>query len=204
MSLLAAQSLTVTARIGGAAIPVIRHLDFDLAPGKILGLVGESGAGKSMIGRAIAQLLPPGFAITAGSLSFEGEDLLRIAPARRRALLGRTIAFIPQAPLTALNPVMTIGRQFDEHLARIGSRGRVHRRERALAMLAAAQLPNASGLLEQYPHHMSGGMCKRVRTAVASASDPRLVIADEPTTALDVTMHPQIIALIAGMQKQHG
>jgi peptide/nickel transport system ATP-binding protein len=204
VTVLQARDLAVTARLDGAIVPVIRELSFDLAPGKILGLVGESGAGKSMIGRAIAQLLPPGFAITAGSLSFAGEDLLRIAPARRRALLGRAIAFIPQAPLTSLNPVMTIGRQFDEHLARIGSRGRARRRERAIAMLAAAQLPNAGGLLEQYPHHLSGGMCQRVLIAMAFASDPRLVIADEPTTALDVTMHPQIIRLIAEMQKQHG
>jgi peptide/nickel transport system ATP-binding protein len=204
VTVLQARDLAVTARLDGAVVPVIRELSFDLAPGKILGLVGESGAGKSMIGRAIAQLLPPGFAITAGSLSFEGEDLLRIAPAPRRALLGRAIAFIPQAPLTALNPVMTIGRQFDEHLARIGLRGRAHRRERAIAMLAAAQLPNAGALLEQYPHQLSGGMCQRVLIAMAFASDPRLVIADEPTTALDVTMHPPIIALIAEMQKQHG
>ena len=113
-------------------VPAIRALSFDLAPGKILGLVGESGAGKSMIGRAIAQLLPPGFAITAGSLLFDGEDLVRMAPARRRALLGRAIAFIPQAPMTALNPVRTIGAQFDEHLARLGERRRGTRRERAL------------------------------------------------------------------------
>ena len=201
---LQARDLSVAARIDNAVVPVIRALSFDLAPGKILGLVGESGAGKSMVGRSIAQLLPPGFAITAGSISFEGQDLLHLAPARRRALLGRAIAFIPQAPLTALNPVMTIGRQFDEHLVRLGQDGRADRRERALAVLAAAHLPNAGGLLEQYPHQLSGGMCQRVLIAMAFASNPRLVIADEPTTALDVTMHPQIIRLIAEMQKQHG
>src|SRR5882757_8489548 len=148
MTVLRARDLAVTARLDGAVVPVIRALSFDLPPGKILGLVGESGAGKSMIGRAIAQLLPPDFAITAGSLSFDGQDFLRITPARRRALLGRAIAFIPQAPLTALNPVMTIGRQFDEHLARIGQGGRARRRERAVAMLAAARLPDAAALLE--------------------------------------------------------
>src|ERR1700704_3250897 len=133
MAVLQARDLAVTARLDDVVVPVIRALSFDLAPGKILGLVGESGAGKSMIGRAIARLLPPGFAVTAGSLSFEGEDALRMAPTRWRALLGRAIAFIPQAPLTALNPVMTIGRQFDEHLSRIGRQGRAQRRERALA-----------------------------------------------------------------------
>jgi peptide/nickel transport system ATP-binding protein len=204
MLALQAKELTVSARIDGDDVPAIRALSFDLAPGKILGLVGESGAGKSMVGRAIAQLLPPGFAITTGSLLFEGEDLVRMAPARRRNLLGRAIAFIPQAPMTALNPVQTIGAQFDEHLARLGEFSRKARRERALAMLKAARLPQAGDLLAQYPHQLSGGMCQRVLIALAFASDPRLVIADEPTTALDVTMHPPILRLIAEMQRQHG
>jgi peptide/nickel transport system ATP-binding protein len=204
MSILRARDLAVGAWLDGAVVPVIRALSFDLDPGKILGLVGESGAGKSMIGRAIAQLLPPGFAITAGALSFESQDLLRMAPAHRRALLGRAIAFIPQAPLTALNPVMTIGRQFDEHLVRVGLRGRTGRHERAVTMLSAAHLSRASELLTKYPHQLSGGMCQRVLIAMAFASNPRLVIADEPTTALDATLHPQIVRLIADMQKEHG
>jgi len=204
MLILQIRELTVVARIDDAMVPAVRELSFDLAPGRIIGLVGESGAGKSMVGRAIAQMLPPGFAIAAGSMSFEGRDLIRMAPRRRRALLGRSITFIPQAPLTALNPVMIIGRQFDEHLARLGQHGRADRRQRALAMLAAAELPDAGTLLERYPHQLSGGMCQRVLIALAFASDPRLVIADEPTTALDVTAHPPIIRLIAGMQKQHG
>lgn len=157
-----------------------------------------------MIGRAIAQLLPPGFAITAGALSFQNRDLLRMAPAHRRALLGRAIAFIPQAPLTALNPVMTIGRQFDEHLVRVGLGSRTERHEQAVAMLAAAHLPQASELLAKYPHQLSGGMCQRVLIAMAFASNPRLVIADEPTTALDASLHPQIVRLIADMQREHG
>jgi peptide/nickel transport system ATP-binding protein len=201
---LEARDLTVSASIDGAAVPAIRSLSFGLQPGKILGLVGESGAGKTMIGRAIAQLLPPGFAITSGSLLFEEEDLVRMAPARRRALLGRAIAFIPQAPMTALNPVQTIGAQFDEHLARLGQRSRKERRAHALAMLEAARLPHASDLLAQYPHQLSGGMCQRVLIALAFSSNPQLVVADEPTTALDVTMHPQILRLIADMQRLHG
>jgi peptide/nickel transport system ATP-binding protein len=201
---LQARDLTIEARLDGAAVPAIRALSFDLAPGKILGLVGESGAGKSMVGRAIASLLPPGFAISTGSLLFEGEDLVRMAAVRRRALLGRAVAFIPQAPMTALNPAMTIGAQFDEHLARLGEHSRKGRRERALAMLAAARLPHASELLGQYPHQLSGGMCQRVLIALAFASNPRLVVADEPTTALDVTMHAQILRLIADMQREHG
>src|SRR6202451_851036 len=204
MLALQAKDLVVGARIDGKMVPAIRALSFDLEPGKVLGLVGESGAGKSMVGRAIAQLLPPGFAITSGSLLFEGEDLLRMAPGARRALLGRAIAFIPQAPMTSLNPVRTIGAQFDEHLARLGERRRATRRDRAVAMLTAARLPRADELLTQYPHQLSGGMCQRVLIAFAFSSNPRLVIADEPTTALDVTMHPPILALIADMQRQHG
>ena len=185
-------------------VPAIRALSFDLPPGKILGLVGESGAGKSMVGRAIAQLLPAGFAVTSGALLFEGEDLVRIGAGARRALLGRAIAFIPQAPMTSLNPVRTIGAQFDEHLARLGEASRGVRRDRAVAMLTAARLPRAAELLTQYPHQLSGGMCQRVLIALAFSSNPRLVIADEPTTALDVTMHPPILALIADMQRQYG
>jgi peptide/nickel transport system ATP-binding protein len=200
---LQARDVVVGARIDGGIVPAIRGLSFDLPPGKILGLVGESGAGKSMVGRAIAQLLPPGFEIVAGSLVFEGENLLRMPPARRRALLGRAIAFIPQQPMTALNPVMTISAQFDEHLARLGEGGREQRRARAMAALTAARLPNAGDLLGQYPHQLSGGMCQRVLIAFAFSSNPRLVIADEPTTALDVTLHPQILRLIAEMQRQH-
>jgi peptide/nickel transport system ATP-binding protein len=201
---LEARDLTVSARIGAASVPAIRALSFQLAPGKILGLVGESGAGKTMVGRAIAQLLPPGFAITAGTLLFEGKDLRIMAPTQRRALLGRAIAFIPQAPMTALNPVLTIGAQFDEHLARLGLKSRRERRDRAVAMLTAARLPHADDLLTQYPHQLSGGMCQRVLIALAFAGNPRLVVADEPTTALDVTMHPPILHLIAEMQRQYG
>jgi len=204
MLALEARDLTVSAHIGGATIPAIRSLSFGIQPGKILGLVGESGAGKTMIGRAIAQLLPPGFAVTGGALLFEEEDLVRMAPGRRRALLGRAIAFIPQAPMTALNPVQTIGAQFDEHLARLGRRNGKERRAHALGMLEAARLPHADELLAQYPHQLSGGMCQRVLIALAFSSNPRLVVADEPTTALDVTMHPQILRLIADMQRQHG
>jgi len=195
--------LTVTVRIDGAAVPAIRGLSFELPPGKILGLVGESGAGKSMVGRAIAQLLPVGFSITAGSLLFEGEDLVQMPLPRRRALLGRAIGFIPQQPMTALNPVMTVGAQFDEHLARLGEGGYVERRKRAIAALAAAHLQDAGSLLGRYPHQLSGGMLQRVLIALAFSSNPRLVIADEPTTALDVTIHPQILRLIAEMQREH-
>jgi peptide/nickel transport system ATP-binding protein len=156
-----------------------------------------------MVGRAIAQMLPPGFQVISGALSFAGRDLTAVTARERRALLGREIAFIPQAPLTALNPVLTIGQQFDEHLARQGIK-RSERRGRAAAMLSSVQLPDPPSLLDRYPHQLSGGMCQRVLIALAFASNPRLVIADEPTTALDVTLHARIVELIAQMQQAHG
>jgi peptide/nickel transport system ATP-binding protein len=203
MSLLTAQSLTVTARIGADTVPVIRDLDFALERGKILGLVGESGAGKSMVGRAIAQLLPPGFAVTGGRLEFAGDDLVRMPAERRRALLGRDIAFVPQEPLSALNPVLTVGQQIDEHLKRLGLAASA-RRAQARDLLGRVHLPRPAEMLERYPHQLSGGMCQRVLIALAFASRPRLVVADEPTTALDVTIQARIVRLFAELQARDG
>jgi peptide/nickel transport system ATP-binding protein len=157
-----------------------------------------------MIGRAVAQALPVGFAITGGSLNLAGEDLVNLAPARRRALLGRDIAFIPQEPMTALNPVMTIGAQFSEHLKRLGVTPRTVRRDAALQRLAEVHLPDGMGLLRRYPHQLSGGMCQRVLIAMAFAGRPRLIVADEPTTALDVTVQARIVELIRELQRNEG
>jgi peptide/nickel transport system ATP-binding protein len=204
MSLLVARGLSVAARLGADDVPVIRALDLDLAAGKVLGLVGESGAGKSMIGRAIAGLLPPGFRVGGGSLRFAGEEMACMPPARRRALLGRDIAFIPQEPLTALNPVLTIGVQMGEHFARLGLGGKRQRRHAAEAALASVHLDDAAGLLRRYSHQLSGGMCQRVLIAMAFASRPKLVVADEPTTALDVTVQARIVELMAELQRRDG
>jgi dipeptide transport system ATP-binding protein len=204
MDTLVARKLAIGAALPGGRVPVIGDLNFSLAKGRILGLVGESGAGKSMIARAIAQLFPPGFAVTHGELLFEGQDLLRMPAAARRELLGRKIAFVPQEPLSALNPVRTIGRQIDEHLTRLRTGNRRARRERALDMLAAVHLTNPAELLGKYPHQLSGGMCQRVLIAMAFAGRPRLLVADEPTTALDVTIQARIVQLIAEMQRKDG
>lgn len=201
--MLAAEGLTVEAVLGGRRVQAIRDLSFDLPAGKVLGLVGESGAGKSMIGRAIAQALPPGFSIASGRLSLGGEDLVRVSAARRRALLGRDIAFIPQEPMTALNPVMSVGAQIGEHLWRLGV-PKAERHARAVAMLADVHLPEPEDVLRRYPHQLSGGMCQRVLIAMAFASRPRLVVADEPTTALDVTIQARIVQLLAEMQERDG
>jgi peptide/nickel transport system ATP-binding protein len=204
MDVLVAKNLIVGAKLADTIVPVIQDLNFSLPQGKILGLVGESGAGKSMVGRTVAQLLPPGFAVSSGELMFDGQDLVRMPAETRRALLGREIAFVPQEPLSGLNPVLTVGQQIDEHLARLNLGGRTARRARALEMLAAVHLPRPADVLGKYPHQLSGGMCQRVLIAMAFASRPKLLIADEPTTALDVTIQARIVQLIAEMQQSEG
>ena len=202
MSILQLTGLTVTARVDGRPVELLRDISFTLARGRVLGLVGESGAGKSMIGRLIAGQLPPGFEVGRGRLDFDGLDLLSLDAAERRRLLGRRIAFIPQEPLSALDPVQTIGDAFDEHLARLGVEGR---RRAALieAQLAAVHLPQPAQLLRRYPHQLSGGQCQRVLIAMAFAAEPALIVADEPTTALDVVSQARILALLAQQQRAH-
>ena len=203
MSLLEAKGITLTARLGEVTVDVLRDISFTLERGETLGLVGESGAGKSMIGRLCSQLLPPGFAVSTGTLHFEGEDLVELGEHRLRTLLGKRIAFVPQEPMTALNPVLSVASQFDEHLRRLGVGGRATRRRHAIEMLSAVHLPEPGKLLAKYPHELSGGMCQRVLIAMAFAGDPALVIADEPTTALDVITQARIMALIKEMQALH-
>jgi peptide/nickel transport system ATP-binding protein len=205
--LLEVNDLNVTVGDGGGRgtrrVAMLRDVSFSVAPGRILGLVGESGAGKSMIGRVIAGLLPPNFHATAGQFNFAGEALLTLSAERRRALLGDRIAFIPQEPLSALNPVLTIGQQFDEHLARLGV-PRSQRRAHAARALGEVRLVEPGELLDRYPFQLSGGMCQRVLIAMAFSSDPALIIADEPTTALDVTIQAQILALVLELQRELG
>jgi peptide/nickel transport system ATP-binding protein len=201
--LLEAHGLSLTATLGGRNISVLRDVRFSLAPGKVLGLVGESGAGKTMLGRIIARQVPAGFQISAGSLSFRGTDMLSLGAEAHRALLGDRIAFVPQEPLTALNPVLTIGQQLDEHLARLGVK-RAKRRERALELLTEVRLRQPDEVLRKYPFQLSGGMCQRVLLALAFASDPELIIADEPTTALDVTTQAHIVLLLRRLQAARG
>ena len=203
MTVLSAEGLTVTLGRGAGAIPVLRDLSFRVGAGRVLGLVGESGAGKSMVGRAIAGNLPGGFAVSAGTLTFDGEDLVRIAPARRLALLGDRICFIPQEPQTALNPLMTVAAQFGEHLARLGV-AKADRPSHMLAALDSVRLRDPASLLGRYPFQLSGGMCQRVLIAMAFASRPALIIADEPTTALDVSTQAHVVQLIRALQADHG
>jgi peptide/nickel transport system ATP-binding protein len=201
-AVLEAQGLSVVLPRVGAT--VLKDLSFSLQPGRVLGLVGESGAGKSMIGRVIAGDLPDGFAVAGGNLRFGGQDMLAASPATRRGWMGRDIAFIPQEPQTALNPVRTVGSQMDEHLRHLGIASRTERRQRMLAMLEAVHLRGGEELLTRYPHQLSGGMCQRVLIAMAFAGEPKLVVADEPTTALDVTVQARVVEVLAELQARYG
>jgi oligopeptide/dipeptide ABC transporter ATP-binding protein len=180
-------------------------VSFDLHPGEMLGLVGESGCGKSVTALSILRLLPqPPIRITGGSIMFGGIDLAKAAPSEMSAIRGRQIGMIFQEPMTSLNPVFTVGDQIAEPLM-------LHRGlRRAAALRRAAELLDLVGIaepvraLERYPHQMSGGQRQRVMIAIAVSCEPRLLIADEPTTALDVTVQAQVLALIARLRAEMG
>ena len=202
MSILSIDGLSLSASAGGRPVELLRDISFSVERGKVLGLVGESGAGKSMIGRLIAGHVPPGFAVTRGRVLFDGTELLALKAGARRALLGRRIAFIPQEPLTALNPVLTIGQTFDEHLMLLG----IEPGRRAALMrqqFETVHLPRPEEMVRRYPHELSGGQCQRVLIAMAFAAEPSLIIADEPTTALDVVSQARVLSLLAQLQRQH-
>jgi peptide/nickel transport system ATP-binding protein len=186
-----------------SANPTLRGVSLSVAAGKVHGLVGESGAGKSMIARAVLGLLPALARVTSGTVRFAERDLLTLAERELRDLRGRDIALIPQNPMTALNPVARIEPQITDvlrmHLRLDAKAARV----RALQLLNEVHLREPERVLRQFPHQLSGGMRQRVCIAIAFACNPKLVIADEPTTALDVTVQKQILRLIREMQSQH-
>jgi peptide/nickel transport system ATP-binding protein len=200
--MLSIDNLTLSTHIDGRQIDLLRNLSVSLGRGRVLGLVGESGAGKSMIGRIIAGHTPSGFEVTKGRVLFEAADLLSLDRKAWRALLGRRIAFIPQEPLTALNPVLTIGQTFDEHLAHLGIAPK-ERRALMLQQLDAVHLPKPDDILHRYPHELSGGQCQRVLIAMAFVANPALIVADEPTTALDVVSQVNVLRLLAEQRRQH-
>jgi peptide/nickel transport system ATP-binding protein len=200
--------------IGGdeGVAKILDHIDFGLQRGRILGLVGESGCGKSTIIRAIIGILPGGARVEAGTISFDGEDLLHLDEhVLNTRIRGSRIGFIPQDPYLALNPVFKVGTQLMEIMrwhapADGGDRhGRAQRhRERILGLLRRVQLPDPEGALERYPHQFSGGQRQRLVIAAALATAPALVIADEPTTALDVTTQQQILDLLRDLAEEFG
>jgi peptide/nickel transport system ATP-binding protein len=204
VSLLDIRGLVVDALVDGEWAPMFRGLNLSLAPGRVMGIVGESGAGKSMIGRAIGHALPPGFAIRHGTILFDGHDLLAMPDRARRDLLGRDIAFIPQDPRAALDPAATVGAHLDEHHRRLGVRGRASLREQARAALASVGVADPDALRDRYPHELSPGACQLVQIAMAFAGGPRLLVADEPTSAVDVATQARIMALMRALQQVHG
>ncbi len=183
---------------------LLRRVSLAVQPGQIVGLVGESGAGKTMVGRVVLGIAPANARVTGGSVVFDGRDITHLSESGRRHLLGREIAFIPQNPMTALNPVARIEPQITDvlrmHLGMTGDAAH----DRALALLREVRLREPEKILRQYPHELSGGMRQRVLIATAFACNPKLVIADEPTTALDVTVQKQILRLIKELQRNSG
>src|SRR5688500_857453 len=204
MSVLAVQNLTVALPIGGDRPEAVSGVSFDVNREEILCLVGESGSGKSVIAQSIMGLLPNTLRITSGKILLDGETLAAATPGRLRALRGARMSMIFQEPMTALNPVMRCGAQIDEVLRFHGDRWRGTRREKAEGVLREVALPEPERILASYPHQLSGGQRQRIMIAMALALEPALLIADEPTTALDVTTQAQILRLILELQKRHG
>jgi peptide/nickel transport system ATP-binding protein len=202
--LLDVRDLSIAFRTEAGAKPVVHSINFHINPGEVLGLVGESGSGKSATSLAILRLLAPN-AVASGEILFDGQDLLALDEEEMRAHRGRSIAMIFQEPMTALNPVMRIGEQIAEavraHHPRIS---RAELRERVLEAMHQVALPDAEKRLRDYPHQFSGGQRQRILIAMAIVNKPRLLIADEPTTALDVTVQAQILALLRDLREQHG
>ncbi|WP_112604374.1 ABC transporter ATP-binding protein [Rhizobium sp. WW22] len=192
----------VSDRDGGA--PILRDVSLTLERGEVRGLVGESGAGKSTIAKALLGILPRGVRVTNGSILFENRDLLTLSAKELRDIMGSEISLIPQDPQTALNPGRRIEAQLTDglRLKRGMSSSDAHRR--ALKLLEEVHIRDPERVLRAYPHELSGGMRQRILIAAAFALEPKLVVADEPTTALDVTVQKQILRLIRGLQEAHG
>ncbi len=206
MSLLQIDDLVVTLASGDRRWPVIDGLSLAIDAGETLGLVGESGCGKSLTALSILRLLPqPVLRIESGSIRFDGTDLLQLPAQAMQALRGNRIAMIFQDPMTALNPVQTIGRQLEETLLLHRPQMKpAQRRARCIELLQRVGMPAPAERLAAYPHQLSGGMRQRVTIAMALACEPALLIADEPTTALDVTVQAQVLALIKSLQREFG
>jgi len=190
--------------VGFGAFRAVDGVDLRLAPGERLGIVGESGSGKSVTMLALMGLIDAPGVVTADKLEFLGRDLLKISPRERRTLIGREMAMVFQDALTALNPSYTVGAQIAEVLREhLGLRGAQARR-RVLELLELVEIPDARRRADAYPHQLSGGMNQRVMIAMAIACKPKLLIADEPTTALDVTIQAQIMELLLRLSREQG
>ena len=203
-ALLEVRGLRVEFPTRRGTLVAVDGVSFAIAPGEVLGVVGESGAGKSLTGMAVIGLLEPPGRIAAGEILLEGRRIDRLPPEEMRRLRGRRIGAIFQDPLTSLNPLYTVGAQLVETILTHLPVGGDEARRRAMRLLDEVGIPAPEARIDHYPHQFSGGMRQRVVIALAIAAEPRLIIADEPTTALDVSIQAQIIALLKLLAREHG
>ena len=204
MSLLQVQNLIVEFPGRRGTLRALDDISFEIAPGEILGVVGESGAGKSLTGASIIGLLEPPGRIASGQILLEGQRIDNLAQDQMRHIRGRKIGAIFQDPLTSLNPLYTVGRQLTETILAHLPVDRAEARRRAVSLLEDTGIPAAAERIDHYPHQFSGGMRQRVVIALALAAEPKLIVADEPTTALDVSIQAQIIQLLKRVCKDRG
>ncbi|HWV01445.1 MAG TPA: ABC transporter ATP-binding protein [Devosia sp.] len=204
MSLLEIRNLTVSFDTSVGLFHAVEGIDLSIDPREVLAIVGESGSGKSVEMLAVMGLLPATATVTADKLEFDGKDMLAMPRAEKRKIVGRDIAMIFQEPVASLNPCFTIGFQLEEVLRFHLGLDRKARRIRAIELLHQVGIGDAAQRLNAFPHQMSGGQCQRVMIAMAIACNPKLLIADEPTTALDVTIQKQILDLLVGLQEKTG
>ncbi|TMG15579.1 MAG: ABC transporter ATP-binding protein [Chloroflexi bacterium] len=200
-ALLAVRGLRVSLPTATGLVTVVDGIDYDVGPGEVFGMAGESGSGKTISVLALLGLLPDG-AVVEGTAMFDGRDLLRLDRRAMRDVRGKEIAMVFQDPLTSLHPMMTIGRQLTEHLRFHLGLSRAAANARAATLLEEVRIPDALGALGAYPHQFSGGMRQRIAIAIALACGPRALIADEPTTALDVTVQAGILRLLDRLRRQ--
>ncbi len=189
---------------GTRVVRAVDEVSFTLRAGETLGVVGESGSGKTTLALSLLRLLPPAARIVGGAVRFEGEDLVTKSPGEMRRIRGRRIAMILQDPMASLNPLFTVGDQVSEPLRVHEGTRRGAAWERARALLKAVRIPAPEQRVREYPHQMSGGMRQRIVGAIAISCEPRLLIADEPTTSLDVTIQAQYLRLLRDLQREHG
>ena len=203
--ILEVRDLTIHARTAGQAIPLVVDVSFTLNRGSTLALVGESGCGKSMTALSLMRILPePGVRITSGSIRFDGEDLVTASEQKMQAIRGNVVSMIFQDPIASLNPIQSIGDQIIEVIRTHGPVSKREARARTIALLRSVRLPDAETRIHYYPHKLSGGMCQRVMIAMALAGSPKMIIADEPTTALDTTVQAQVMSLLRKAQAETG
>ncbi|MTH77349.1 ABC transporter ATP-binding protein [Paracoccus aestuariivivens] len=204
MALLTIRNLTVRFATSTGSFTAVDGVDVRVDKGEVLAIVGESGSGKSVSMLAAMGLLPDTAVVTADEMTFDGKDLLRMSPKERRQIIGREITMIFQEPIASLNPSFTTGYQIEEVLRYNAGLSKKAARARALELFKQVGIPDPEEKLKAYPHQMSGGQCQRVMIAMAIATNPRLLIADEPTTALDVTIQKQILDLLMELQEKTG